>query len=45
MAKKSDKKSGFSGPAIGKTMPKGTTVKKNKDGTVTLVQPKKSKSK
>lgn len=41
MAEKKRKGSGFDGPTIGKTLPKGTALKKNKDGTVTPVYPKK----
>lgn len=37
-----NKHSGFEAPVIGgKPYPKGTTIKKNKDGTVTVVKPKK----
>lgn len=32
--------SGFSGPTIGTKHPKGTTIRKNADGTITLVPPK-----
>ena len=39
------KGSGFKAPAIGEPQPKGTTIKHNKDGTITLVPPKKAKSK
>lgn len=36
----------FAYPAIsGKRYPKGSTVKKNKDGTVTIIPPKKGKKK
>ena len=34
------KKSGFDAPAIGTLLPKGTTFRKNPDGTVTPVPPK-----
>ena len=34
------KKSGFDAPAIGRTIPKGTTFKKNKDGTITPIKKK-----
>lgn len=33
----------FEAPLIGKRYPKGTTVKRNKDGTITLVPPKAKK--
>ena len=37
--------SGFDAPVYGKVWPKGTTVKQNADGTVTLVPPKKTAKK
>lgn len=45
MATKNNKRgTGFAGPVIGgKPYPKGSTVKKNADGTVTIVPPKKKK--
>ena len=36
-----NKKSGFDSPAIGKPVPKGYVMKKNKDGTIKFVAPKK----
>lgn len=40
----STKRSGFDAPIIGgKAFPKGTTFKKNADGTITPVMPKKKK--
>lgn len=33
--------SGFDAPTYGTLLPKGTTFKKNKDGTITPVKPKK----
>lgn len=41
--KKTQKRSGFEYPVKGKSLPKGTTLKRNSDGTVTVVQPKKKK--
>lgn len=38
------KKSGFNAPTIGTRYPKGSKIKKNADGTVSVVTPK-SKSK
>ena len=38
-------KSGFSAPCIGTVHAKGTKVKKNSDGTITLVEPKKKDDK
>lgn len=35
--------SGFDCPVIGELHPKGTTVKRNPDGTITLVPPKAKK--
>lgn len=43
MAEKKSKKSGFDYPAIGTAFPKGTTFKKNKDGRLIPVYPKKKK--
>lgn len=37
--------SGFNGPTIGTRHPKGSTVRRNSDGTVTVVPPKKSSKK
>lgn len=37
--------SGFDVPAFGEMYPKGTTVKHNPDGTITLVPPKGQKPK
>ena len=34
--------SGFDAPTIGKVYPKGTRIKRNPDGTATLIPPKKS---
>ena len=34
--------SGFEAPAIGELQPRGTTIKRNADGTITLVPPKKT---
>ena len=42
MAKKG---TGFGGPTIGTKHPKGSTIKRNADGTITVVPPKKSSSK
>ena len=39
---KSQRQTAFSGPTIGVIHPKGSTVKKNEDGTVTIVHPKKN---
>ena len=39
------KKSGFDVPAFGNLYPKGTTVKRNPDGTITLEAPKGTKPK
>lgn len=41
--KNNDRGTGFAAPISGRTAPKGTKVKKNKDGTITLVEPKKKK--
>lgn len=35
------KKSGFDAPVYGEVIPKGTTFKRNPNGTYTLVPPKK----
>ncbi len=35
------KKSGFNAPAIGTVEPRGTTIKRNPDGTISYVYPKK----
>lgn len=41
MANKNSKKgTGFGAPAIGTRHPKGSTIKKNPDGTITVVPPK-----
>ena len=39
------KRSGFDVPTYGTRHPKGTQVKKNSDGTVTVVEPKKKTGK
>ena len=39
-----NKKPGFNAPTIGTTYPKGTIVRKNKDGTITVVPPRKKRS-
>lgn len=39
------KKSGFNAPTIGTIHAKGSTIKKNKDGTITIVPPKSNKGK
>lgn len=39
------KKSSFNAPCIGTVHSKGTKIKKNPDGTITLVEPKKKKKK
>ena len=44
MATKTSKCS-MNGPCIGTAHPKGTKVKKNADGTITLIEPKKKSSK
>lgn len=41
--KNNKRKSGFSGDPIGIVHAKGSTIKKNPDGTVTIVPPKKKK--
>lgn len=43
MASKSTKGTGFKAPTIGVRHPAGSTIKRNKDGTVSIVSPKKSK--
>lgn len=40
MAKKG---TGFNAPTIGNRHPKGATIRKNKDGTITVVPPKSTK--
>ena len=41
-AKKTNNRgTGFAGKVSGKTHPKGSTIKKNADGTVSIVPPKK----
>lgn len=42
MAKKG---TGFQAPTIGTVHPKGSTIKKNADGTITIVEPKGKKKK
>lgn len=42
-AKKAPKKSMFDAPVRGTQYAKGTTIKKNKDGTISLIEPKKKK--
>lgn len=37
--------SGFEAPVVGELHPKGTTIKRNPDGTITLVPPKKTAKK
>ena len=39
------KKTAFSGPTIGTKYPKGSTIKRNADGTITIVPPKKNSKK
>lgn len=40
----SEKKgTGFAAPTIGTIHPKGSTIKKNPDGTITIVHPKEKK--
>ncbi len=39
------KKCSFNGPCIGTVHPKGSRIKKNPDGTVTVIEPKKKKKK
>ena len=39
------KGTGFAGPTVGTVHPKGSTVKRNKDGTITIVPPKSKKKK
>lgn len=39
------RKNGFNAPCIGTVHPKGSKVKKNPDGTITIVEPKKKKKK
>lgn len=41
MADKKKKGCGLDAPAIGTFHPKGTVIKKNANGTITLVDPKK----
>lgn len=43
--KNTDKKSGFNAPTIGEVHPKGSTIKRNPDGTITIVPPKEKKEK
>lgn len=43
--KKNSKRSGFDAPTYGTLHPRGTKIKKNPDGTITLVEPKKKKKK
>lgn len=43
--KKQPKGTGFSYPISGEALPKGTTIKKNPDGTISFVPPKKDKKK
>lgn len=48
MAEKKEKrpqKSGFDAPVYGTVHPKGSTIKRNKDGTITIVHPNESKKK
>lgn len=45
MATKSRKRSGFDAPTYGTLCPKGTKIKKNPDGTITLVEPDEKKKK
>ena len=35
------KKSGYNAPTIGEVHPKGSKIKQNPDGTITIVPPKK----
>ena len=39
------KNSGFDAPTYGTMSPKGTKIKKNPDGTITLIEPKKKPAK
>lgn len=39
------KRSGFDAPVIGHVEPKGTKIKRNPDGTISYVYPKKEDSK
>ena len=41
--KNENNKSGFDAPAYGTLHPRGTKIKKNKDGTITLVSPTEKK--
>lgn len=47
MANKNEppKNSGFDAPVYGTVHPKGTKIKKNKDGTITLIHPDEKKGK
>lgn len=42
--KKDFKGTGFAAPVMGITIPKGCSFKNNKDGTVTIIHPKKTKT-
>ena len=42
---KNSRKSGFNVPTYGTLHPKGTKIKKNPDGTITLVEPDEKKKK
>lgn len=44
MATKTKKRSGFDVPTYGVSYAKGTKIKKNPDGTVSLEEPKKKKN-
>lgn len=43
--KKRERGSGFSSPEVGQVHPAGTKIRKNKDGTITLIEPKKKDDK
>lgn len=41
--KKAERHSGFDAPVYGNVHPTGSKIKKNADGTITIVEPKKKK--
>lgn len=45
MTAKTKRKSGFDVPTYGTMYPKGTKIKKNPDGTITLIEPNEKKKK
>ena len=45
MATKTTKRSGFDVPTYGTLYAKGTKIKKNPDGTITLIEPDEKKKK